>query len=568
MNKRMGSIARVCLLSLGAVLCADTDEVSRRVTQLGAESFAEREAASLALWTLGEASLAELRVAAKSPDPEVRLRAAELVEQIELGMRPSWPEDLRKRVKSYRTLPGDKRKAFLQELAVAEKGEALPFLWLRLRGGEADADAAHDMILGMMDNAEMREWITSRIREPGNPMEGKLLTKILLREDAALQDIAPMLSSPHLAPRNKEELIQHAVQRLVALLKQEKYAELETQASRFTEAEPNELRFGYLRAIALAHLGREEESTALCVKTHSHDPKSETAHYHAADLLEDLHQLDLALGEWRRVLKTPSDEEIYDITAHMRLGRIYALKESYSLAADSYETGLRMYRKARANGKGAFVMNSTEAELEERIAKLREKSLEKRKTQEGVTIRVSPSIKKDGAAELARLRKLAECRITMTIQPYGERFFDNANATLAYDAGEKKLQVLLNGNPGPQTVRATFKSEKPLVAVETLDMWYFYELNLAENSSRLVASFEVDYVLHFEPSPRLAAWDSPGMSLNGTPHTWKALEDGIPFDFLPETLIMDVKGRTPEGKESDLRLETDADRLRRMQDKR
>ncbi len=57
-------------------------EVKRLIRQLGSESFPEREAASRALEAIGEPAQQALRTAINDSDPEVRRRAAELVEAL------------------------------------------------------------------------------------------------------------------------------------------------------------------------------------------------------------------------------------------------------------------------------------------------------------------------------------------------------------------------------------------------------------------------------------------------------------------------------------------------------
>ena len=53
--------------------------VSALITQLGSEQFAEREAASRALEKIGAAALPALQAAARSENPEVRSRAAQII---------------------------------------------------------------------------------------------------------------------------------------------------------------------------------------------------------------------------------------------------------------------------------------------------------------------------------------------------------------------------------------------------------------------------------------------------------------------------------------------------------
>src|SRR5438128_1630906 len=63
---------------------AQTDEISRLITQLGSDKFKEREAATKRLREIGEPALAALRkAAAHSADDEVRRRASEVVRVVQ-----------------------------------------------------------------------------------------------------------------------------------------------------------------------------------------------------------------------------------------------------------------------------------------------------------------------------------------------------------------------------------------------------------------------------------------------------------------------------------------------------
>src|SRR5947209_1009652 len=62
---------------------APAADAGAAVTRLGAEAFAERDAAARLLERLGAAALPALRGAVRSEDPEVRRRAAAIVERIE-----------------------------------------------------------------------------------------------------------------------------------------------------------------------------------------------------------------------------------------------------------------------------------------------------------------------------------------------------------------------------------------------------------------------------------------------------------------------------------------------------
>jgi tetratricopeptide (TPR) repeat protein len=94
------------------------------VEALGSELYKEREAATKALWELGERGLATLRVAQKSDDPEVAHRARRLVRRIQTGITPDTPQQIVDLVERYhRGDPNAKRDTLekLRELQAYEK---------------------------------------------------------------------------------------------------------------------------------------------------------------------------------------------------------------------------------------------------------------------------------------------------------------------------------------------------------------------------------------------------------------------------------------------------------------
>ena len=61
------------------------------VRDLGAERYDERERATEALRRIGQPALPAVKAAAKSDDPEVRLRAQDVLSDLELGVGSDWP---------------------------------------------------------------------------------------------------------------------------------------------------------------------------------------------------------------------------------------------------------------------------------------------------------------------------------------------------------------------------------------------------------------------------------------------------------------------------------------------
>jgi hypothetical protein len=78
----VAQVLAVSLLAQAAPASVDTDPASL-ISQLGAARYAQREAAGKALSELGRAALPALRAARGMHDPEVRTRAAALIEKIE-----------------------------------------------------------------------------------------------------------------------------------------------------------------------------------------------------------------------------------------------------------------------------------------------------------------------------------------------------------------------------------------------------------------------------------------------------------------------------------------------------
>jgi tetratricopeptide (TPR) repeat protein len=113
---------RSFLASLAAVLAASpagagdpksADELAR---DLGSPSFAVREQASKALWKLGPAAHAAVREAARSGDPEVRTRAAALLDKFDWGIFPDTPATVVIQVREFRTGELEKQVAAVDAL--------------------------------------------------------------------------------------------------------------------------------------------------------------------------------------------------------------------------------------------------------------------------------------------------------------------------------------------------------------------------------------------------------------------------------------------------------------------
>ena len=94
-------------LRLGALAVTD-EEIARAVKELGAGDYRTREAATKLLWSAGRAATNTLQKAGQSDDPEVAIRARQILTNIQCGITPDTPPAVAALVQRYAAadLPG------------------------------------------------------------------------------------------------------------------------------------------------------------------------------------------------------------------------------------------------------------------------------------------------------------------------------------------------------------------------------------------------------------------------------------------------------------------------------
>ncbi len=138
----------ITILLLGVVVRADEpvtpEQIAAAVKQLGADSFRDRRQAETFLWTHGDQAGAALEQAAKSDDPEVKLRANRILEKVRLGIFPNTPPTVAALIRRYREGDATVRVQVAGELiAMGDKGR--PTL-LRLLTQETNAQVRRDAL--------------------------------------------------------------------------------------------------------------------------------------------------------------------------------------------------------------------------------------------------------------------------------------------------------------------------------------------------------------------------------------------------------------------------------------
>jgi tetratricopeptide (TPR) repeat protein len=99
-----------------AAIAVTDDEIARAIKQLGAAEYKKREEASKFLWSAGRAALPALQAAGESSDPEVSLRARQLLVNIQRGISPNTPADVRDLLRRYPAADREGKQAVVLQL--------------------------------------------------------------------------------------------------------------------------------------------------------------------------------------------------------------------------------------------------------------------------------------------------------------------------------------------------------------------------------------------------------------------------------------------------------------------
>lgn len=122
------------LASPGGQGAEGPDAARALVEQLGADRYPERVEATEALWQRGDDALPAIEAAARSSDPEVRVRAAELLRRIQLGITPESAPEVVELVLRYDEAEPAERRRIIRSLKALRAWRQV----LRLHAMETD----------------------------------------------------------------------------------------------------------------------------------------------------------------------------------------------------------------------------------------------------------------------------------------------------------------------------------------------------------------------------------------------------------------------------------------------
>lgn len=529
---------------------ASAEEIRGWIEKLGAPEFAVREEASRALEEIGEGAAPALEAAAASEDPEIQTRAQRLLRNLREGIRPDTPPAIAALMRRYPALPRQGKQEALASIASALRIDAIPFFVRRAAAAEEwEGRAIAEQIERLRDTNAWRR-VIQLLGAPQGAAQAALLAQAC-RTAGSLEETAAALACESLLPQDRAVLAEAALQRLdPQSVEPKKLAELATALGRSGA----DARFLYLEASALQKLNRGEEAAQRIARAQAMSPEEEAPHYTAAELLEKLEQPELAIQEWERILAIPPQGDVYDINAWMRLGSLLAEADKPDEAADAYEKGLAAYRKATARrGHGMGMIGASEDELERRIQSLRERGRQDGDPRFALEIELESSLKQGKPEDLELARAQRDGSLEVNVQPEGLRLFEEvAAAQLVYDAKSGTANVLLNGSACGKA--APLRVDKPSAFVElrSLDYLYFFEINMETGEARLDCKFELDYVLKVKAPAGFDDWSDVQLRVGDKTCDWAEAGKGIPLDYLPKKLELEISGTAPDGKRQKL----------------
>jgi tetratricopeptide (TPR) repeat protein len=188
MSPLVSALVCTAALTVGQTnLQPEAARIAEAARQLGDPAFDVRQKATEDLWRAGSAAEAELRAALKSPDPEVRTRAAAVLGRLRLGIRPETPLDVRVLIEQF--LYGGSGAARRQALAELQAKADWRTILNLIRGEENPAER---QALAAIVASEIGK-VLRPLLEQGKLDEAHELLDLLATSDQGLSQLAAFL---------------------------------------------------------------------------------------------------------------------------------------------------------------------------------------------------------------------------------------------------------------------------------------------------------------------------------------------------------------------------------------
>jgi hypothetical protein len=136
------SLYPIAILLVGGISAHAADATrAESIRKLASENYAERVEATQALWAEGEVALEDLKEASRSRDPEMALRARDLLRKIDLGIAPDTDPRIINLTERYQSANQIQKTTIFQELQRLRAWRQI----LRLYANETDASTRENL---------------------------------------------------------------------------------------------------------------------------------------------------------------------------------------------------------------------------------------------------------------------------------------------------------------------------------------------------------------------------------------------------------------------------------------
>jgi tetratricopeptide (TPR) repeat protein len=182
------------------------DDLARAVKDLGADKFADREKAMHLLWSAGADAIPLLEKTRDDSDPEVSMRARQLLQNIALGLRPDTPEPVRALVMNYNAADIDSRDELVRQLIDLGPPSHPPLIALaRL---QPDIDQRMYAFWPLLERTTEKIQAAMTLAEPPGQVLDDAVTLARLCMDVFPEDISPLVDlAVRLAERDDQKRI-------------------------------------------------------------------------------------------------------------------------------------------------------------------------------------------------------------------------------------------------------------------------------------------------------------------------------------------------------------------------
>ncbi len=515
------------------------ERIRKLVEMLGAGSYRAREKATRALTDTGKEAEPALEAACFHPDPEVRMRAGEIIESIHWYVEPELKKRIWPAFRDYKSQDEKGRKKTIDLIVKQEAGESIPVLV---------AIMEYDL------SEQVRRHAYTRVR--GLRLWDKIIGECERREVEGLWSLRLMCEHYRKDIKKNAAKLLSAYRKILAVKKDDVDSVLGlgvvycTQR-KFNEAlrelGPRDKALGsdarYLSLVAVAYAGLEKKEEKARLERRVHELKlGEGTLYRDATFLQESGFTAYAIALWKKIIEVPPQASVYDSNAHIRLAGIFEERHSFAAAAHHYQRGLEV---AVAGGFG--IVGGTNEGLK---AKAREMELWAiAESSVNVTVSFKQGTAEDYRHMKAQMRR-KDRSVSLNVQPDGFRLFEEAGASVRFDAESGMLGVYLNDTPAGNPARLPFDEgeDEATILINQLDMAYFYSVKKS-GECRLLKKFERDYVVKTDLTPLTELFKDISVSHGETHYAIEQLAGkGIALDWFPEKLTIHMEMKDPKGR--------------------